>query len=81
MTWAPPASQPHCLSMLPQEAAVDGSPKRHIFKHACLNTTPDSLNQNSRAGGPWECVFFFKFLRFYLFIFRERGREGEREKH
>ena len=25
------------------------------------------------------CLFFF--LRFYLFIFRERGREGEREKY
>ena len=30
-----------------------------------------------------QTLFFFLFLRFYLFIFRERGREGERrrEKH
>ena len=24
-------------------------------------------------------IFYFIFLRFYVFIFRERGREGERE--
>ena len=29
------------------------------------------------------CVFIYFFLRFYLFIFRERGKEGgvEGEKH
>ena len=27
----------------------------------------------------WHYLFFIFFLRFYLFIFRERGREGERE--
>ena len=27
----------------------------------------------------WFHVRLFFFLRFYLFIFRERGREGERE--
>ena len=25
------------------------------------------------------CVSYFIFLRFYLFIFRERGKKGERE--
>ena len=26
-------------------------------------------------------VLFISFLRFYLFIFRERGREGKRERN
>ena len=30
-------------------------------------------------GPPLYSLPFFLFLRFYLFIFRERGREGERE--
>ena len=28
---------------------------------------------------PIRVFFFFFFLRFYVFIFRDRGREGERE--
>ena len=27
----------------------------------------------------WHVVYFFKILNFYLFIFRQRGKEGERE--
>ena len=28
----------------------------------------------------WDAILFYLFLRFYLLIFRERGKEEEREE-
>ena len=50
-----------------------------------LSRTEDSVEQSiqrkSQNKKGWKpSLLFLFFLRFYLFIFRERGREGEREE-
>ena len=43
----------------------------------CLSSARDDLQRERQVSVTAEGLVFF--LRFYLFMFRERGREGERE--
>ena len=48
------------------------------FQRAIKSAIFDSTHGKSPHGSTMSGIFFF-FKRFYLFIFRERGREKERE--
>ena len=50
------------------------------FKIVVMIRQSDMKNTFTKCKIPLKCHFFFIILkRFYLLIFRERGREGERE--
>ena len=63
-----------------REAGRPGAGQKHT---SVLASTPrlqvSSVTSGDSASPPPREMFFFFFLRFYLFIFRERGKEGERE--
>ena len=70
--WSSPGSTHRVCSR-----RVDGILGRHLFKSLSLvGNKWTSFHINSLL-----CIFKYldSFLRFYLFTFRERGREGERE--
>ena len=67
-----PSHHPRLLSPRPPEDDL-----RTLDSRCCQSFVFEAFSES--ASYPPHSFSFLLFLRFYLFIFRERGREGERE--